>query len=160
MMKWICSNNTWICDKSLNSYNDYLLSLVTTSSNLNQRRYSLFSESLQMSPQLPKQAPPGEQEGGRRREKEKHNCQKQTRKDKFLYSEVTTRKVCRCILVVTGMSRPWKPSQYNYTPSYLPPAKEVLLEQERRTQIPATKGEEPRGIASLTKPISFAFKYL
>lgn len=33
---------------------------------------------------------------------------------------------------VTGMSGPWKPSQYNYTPSFLPPAKEVLLEQERR----------------------------
>lgn len=46
-----------------------------------------------MSLKLPKQASSGEQsEGKKKKNKEKHNCRKQTRKDKFLYSEVRTRR--------------------------------------------------------------------
>lgn len=59
---------------------------------------------------------------------------------------------------VTGMSGSWKPLQYNYTPSYLPQQRRCC--SNRSYQIPVTQDGEPRGIASLTKPISFAFKYL
>lgn len=109
MMKWICSN-TRIGDKSLNSHNDYLLSLVTISQIQIKGSCSLplfflswksSNDFWERAPNFQKKPLQAEQteEKIKNKKTEKHNCQKQTRKDKFLYSEVTTRKVCRCILI-------------------------------------------------------------
>lgn len=104
---------------------------------------------------------PNFQTGEREKKKEKHDGVRTNEKGGVCASEIRSESYAdvssRSPSQVTAQSGPWKPSPYNYTPSFLPPATKVLLEHHQILQL----GEgEPRGFASLTKPISFSFKYL
>lgn len=99
-IKWIGSNNIWIFD---NSHNDYLLSLVTISQIKSSSLATTFFllKVIKREPwtnrELFKQASSGkckekEVKKKQKNQKENHNRWRQTRKDKFPYSEVRTKR--------------------------------------------------------------------